>query len=360
MTISVSLRQSKPGFDLDISFEATNGVTALFGPSGSGKTTVVDLVAGLETPQSGRIVLGDETVLDTVRGINVPRHKRGVGYVFQDARLFPHLNVAGNIAFGARFTGDRRQPVALDDVVSLLGLEHLMERRPSSLSGGEAQRVGIARALMAAPRILLLDEPLAALDAPRRREILPYLEGIRDRFAIPMLYVSHAVSEVARLASTVVVLDHGHVLRVGSPGEVLSDPAAPLGEAGALIDARVVEHDLRDGLTTLASSSGSLFIPLIAAEIGDTVRLRVSASDILISRTPPTGLSALNSLAATVEAVQAVDATGANVQLRAGDDRLLALLTRRSVRELGLEPGVRCVALIKSMRVGAEDVGRSE
>ena len=360
MTISLSIDHARPDFDLNLQIDAPDGVTALFGPSGAGKTTIVNIVAGLERPKSGKIVIAGDTLLDTDAGIDVPRHRRGIGYVFQDARLFPHMTVARNIAFGARFAQSRNHRATLPDVLSLLGLEDLMERRPWSLSGGEAQRVGIARALMAAPRLLLLDEPLAALDAARRQEILPYLERIRDRFGIPMLYVSHALSEVARLANTVVVLDRGRVVQVGPPQDVLSHPVAPLGEAGALISARVVGHDPDDGLTELATSSGTVFIPRTDVPPDAPIRLRVSANDIMISLSPPDGLSALNVLPASVESVEIAGDTAANVHLRSGDDQLVARLTRRSVRRLDLTPGTTCFAVIKSMTVSDEDVGRSE
>ena len=361
MTLEVALRHRLGAFALDVAFEAPGGVTALFGRSGSGKTTVVDAVAGLLRPDEGRIVLGDRTLLDTEAGVRVPAHRRRMGYVFQDARLFPHLSVRRNLLYGRRFAPDGEAVGDLGDVVDLLGLGRLLERRPGALSGGERQRVAIGRALLSGPRLLLMDEPLASLDEPRRAEILPHLERLRDEARVPILYVSHSVAEIARLAGTVVVLEDGRVARAGPAEEVLSDPAAvpALGrrEAGAVLSARVARHDAADGLTELAVSAGRLWLPRIDAAPGAPVRVRIEAQDVILALSPPEGISALNVLPAVVTAIREGEGPGAAVGLLAGEDRLLARITRRSVRMMGLAPGVRVHVVLKAMSVAPRDVG---
>ena len=361
MTLEVALGHRLGAFRLDVAFEAPAGVTALFGRSGSGKTTVVDAVAGLLAPERGRVALEGRTLLDTEAGVRVPAHRRRVGYVFQDARLFPHLSVRRNLLFGRRFAP---RGAALEEpgrVVDLLGIGPLLERRPGALSGGERQRVAIGRALLAGPRLLLMDEPLASLDEPRRAEILPHLERLRDEARVPILYVSHSVAEVARLATTVVVLEGGRVVRAGPAAEVLADPEAvpALGrrEAGAVLPARVAGHDETDGLTELAVSGGRLWLPRIDAPPGALLRVRIEAQDVILALAPPEGVSALNVLPATVTAIREGEGPGAAVGLRAGEDRLLARITRRSVRALALAPGAQVYAVLKAMSVAPRDVG---
>jgi molybdate transport system ATP-binding protein len=296
MMLSVALRHAFPGFTLDAAFEAPAGLTALFGQSGSGKTTIVNAVAGLLRPQSGRVTVGDMVLTDSDRGIFLPPHRRGIGYVFQEARLFPHLTVRQNLLFGHWFTGRGRQS-DLSRIVEMLGIGHLLSRRPAALSGGERQRVALGRAILSHPRLLLMDEPLAALDQPRKEEILPYLERLRDHAGLPILYVSHSTAEVARLATTVVLMDKGRVSAAGPVADMLSDPTvAPLfgmAETGALLTARI-EAQEPDGLTRLATSAGPLFLPQIAATVGTGLRLRILAQDVMIAITPPRGISALN------------------------------------------------------------------
>lgn len=359
MTLELRLRHAFPGFALGVDFAAGPGVTALYGRSGSGKTTIINAVAGLLHPDEGRISVDGTVLLDTARGISVPVHRRRLGYVFQDARLFPHLSVRRNLLYG-RWFAPRGKGADFDRVVTLLDIAPLLDRRPAALSGGEKQRVAIGRALLSDPRILLLDEPLAALDEGRKAEILPYLERLRDETAIPILYVSHAQAEVARLASTLVVIEAGRVLRAGPLAAVLADPAlAPmmgLRDAGAVIAARVAAHEA-DGLTRLETSAGPLWLPQIAAPVGTGLRIRIAAQDVILSRARPHGLSALNILPATVTALRLGDGPGAIVQMRAGDDLLLARLTRRSARALDLAPGIAVFAILKSVAVAQSDVG---
>lgn len=361
MRLEVDLSHRLGGFRLDAAFAAPDGVTALFGRSGAGKTSIVNAVAGLLAPERGRVAVGGAVLLDTRSGVRVPAHRRRIGYVFQEGRLFPHLSVRGNLRYGRWFAPRGAVLESEGRIVDLLGLGGLLDRRPGGLSGGERSRVAIGRALLSGPRLLLMDEPLASLDAPRRAEIIPYLERLRDEGGVPILYVSHSVAEVARLATTVVVIEAGRVLRAGPAAEVLSDPDAvrALGvrEAGAVLRARVLRHDPRDGLTELAVSAGRLWLPLIDAAPGAALRVRIEAQDVILALAPPAGISALNVLPATVEAIREGEGPGAAVALRLGTERLLARVTRRSVRALALAPGTACHVVLKAMSVAPQDVG---
>ncbi len=361
MSVEVALRHGFGGFALEVEFAAPAGVTALFGRSGAGKTTVVNAIAGLLRPDAGRIAVGGTVLLDTERGVDVPRHRRRVGYVFQEGRLFPHLSVRRNLGFGRWFAPRDALAADFDHVVELLGLGHLLERGPGRLSGGEKQRVAIGRALLAAPRILLMDEPLAALDAARKAEILPYLERLRDEVRVPIIYVSHALPEVARLATTVVALADGRVRRVGPVADMLSDPDLfPLmdrEETGALLTARLVGHDATDGLSELALDGGRLIVGRVAAPPGARLRVRIRARDVMIATRRPEAISALNILEARFAGVVRDEGASLEVALQVGADRLLARITRRSFVGLALEPGLPCFALVKSVSVGDHDMG---
>ncbi|MES2667108.1 MAG: molybdenum ABC transporter ATP-binding protein [Pseudomonadota bacterium] len=359
MTVSVTLTHRFAGFALDVDFAAPPGVTALFGRSGSGKTSVVNAVAGLLRPDQGRIVVGAEVLLDTARGLRVPVHKRRIGMVFQDGRLFPHLTVRQNLTYGQWFAPKGADE--FDHVVALLGLKALLHRRPGTLSGGEAQRVAIGRALLSRPRLLLMDEPLSALDDARKAEVLPYLERLRDETNIPILLVSHSVAEVARLATTVVALEAGRVVACGPAASILADPETVpvfgVRDAGAVLEG-VIAAQHGDGLTEIAVSAGRLFVPRVSGEAGARLRLRIAAQDVILSRTAPVGLSALNILAGTVTAVRRGGHGGAMVQIAAGSDTILARITARSADALALEPGVAVHAIAKSVGVAQADVGR--
>jgi molybdate transport system ATP-binding protein len=353
MTLSVTLQHRFPGFALDLAFDAPPGITALFGRSGSGKTTVVNAVAGLLRPDAGRIVAAGTILFDSK--INLPPHRRRLGYVFQEPRLFPHLTVRANLTYAARFAAGSGD---FDDIVTLLALAPLLSRHPAALSGGEKQRVAIGRALLSKPRLLLMDEPLSALDAPRKAEILPYIEALRDR-AIPILYVSHAVPEIARLADHVVVLDQGRILHQGPVSQVFSDPVlAPhlgLRAAGSVIQARFTAQD-SDGLSRLETSAGPLWVPRIAAAPGTILRIRIAAHDVILSRARPEGLSALNILPAKVVSLRLGDGPGALVQLQLGADLLLARITRRSAEALALHPGLDVHVILKSVAIAPNDI----
>lgn len=352
MTLEIHLRHAFPEFRLEVDLTLPGGLTCLFGRSGSGKTSIVNAVAGLLKPDAARVVL------DGVALHDLPPHRREVGYVFQDARLFPHLTVAENLTYGPRVR--RQAPQGMDRIVSLLGIGALLARRPGTLSGGERQRVAIGRALLSRPRLLLMDEPLAALDEGRKAEILPYVEALRDETGLPILYVSHSLPEVARLATTIAVIEAGRVVALGPAADILSDPeTAPhlgLREAGAVLTATIAAHEA-DGLTRLETAAGPLWLPRIAGDPGRRVRVRIAAQDVILSRDRPVGLSALNILQGTVAALHDGQGPGVLVRLALGDAFLLARVTRRSALALELAPGATVHAVLKSVAVAQADVG---
>ncbi len=351
--IEVSVKHAFSEFELDASFEAPLGVTALFGKSGAGKTSVVKVVAGILKANSARVVVDGKVLEDTTTGIRLSVPERKIGYVFQEPRLFPHMSVLSNLRYGLR-GGD------IEDVVVMLGIEGLLARRPGALSGGEAQRVAIGRALLSRPRLLLLDEPLAALDDARKAEILPYLERLRDEAGVPILYVSHSVAEIARLATTVVAMEAGRVVRAGPAAQVLSDPdVVPIlgvREAGAVVQARVVAHHA-DGLSELAWSGGLLWLPRLTAAPGVVVRVRIEAQDVMLAAERPEGISALNVVPVAVTSLREGTGPGVMVQLRAGEDLILARVTGRSATAMGLIEGWQGFAVVKSVAVASGDVG---
>jgi molybdate transport system ATP-binding protein len=352
MSVEVALRHSFGAFLLDIAFKVERaGVTALFGPSGAGKTSVVNAIAGLFRPDEGRIVINGRVVLDTKAGVFVPAREHRAGYVFQDARLFPHMNIENNLRFGWRRAQNPASETEVAHMIELLGLASLLARSPKALSGGEKGRVALGRALLSSPDILLLDEPLAALDAARRGEILPYLERLRDETKLPMFYVSHSVDEVARLADEIVVLCDGRVVEQGSVFDLLTRIDTNIDTVGAVLDAQVQSHRMSDGLTVLSFDGGQLIVSQIARDVGRRVRVRVRAEDIMLAREEPRAISANNVLPATVAAVRIDDGPQAEVQLACGATRLVARITRASVARLGLTPGTPVFAIIKSVIV---------
>ena len=354
MTLEIALTHRAGTLDLAVEITAPEGLTAFFGRSGAGKTTVLRAVAGLLRPDRGRIVLNGRVLTDTAAGTYLAPWRRRIGYVFQESRLLPHLSVRQNLLYGAPGAG------RLGEVTELLGIGDLLARRPAGLSGGEAQRVAIGRALLTEPELLLMDEPLASLDQPRRAEILPYLERLRDEARMPILYVSHAVGEVARLATTLVLIEAGRIVRTGPVAEVMADPnAGPVfgvGAAGAILPAEVAAHE-PDGLSRLDSVGGPIWLPQVAAPVGARIRIRVRADDVILATERPTGLSALNMLSARVAAIHPGDGPGVLVQLALGDERLLARITKRSAEALGLTEGMAVHAVLKSVAVARDDVG---
>ncbi len=349
MSLRGRLTLDLPGFRLEADLDLPGrGVTALFGPSGCGKTTLLRCLAGLERPQ-GWLRVQDEAWQE--EGRFLPPHRRPVGYVFQEAGLFPHLDVRGNLRYGLRRAGG--EPGRFDAMVALLGLESLLERRPDRLSGGERQRVAIARALLTAPRLLLMDEPLASLDHARKQEILPYLERLHAELEIPVLYVSHAADEVARLADHLVLMEGGRTTRQGPLSDLLSrvDPPVRLGEeVGAVFEGTVAERDPRWHLARVVFDGGELWVRDGGAALGQRVRVRILARDVSVAASHHEDASFLNVLPARVTAcADEEDPALALVQLRAGGTTLLARLTRRSVARLELVPDRAVWAQIKAV-----------
>ncbi|MGO1074587.1 molybdenum ABC transporter ATP-binding protein [Inquilinus sp. CA228] len=358
MSLEVEIRHRQGDFALDIGFHSEGRLTALFGRSGAGKTSVVNVIAGLVRPQHGRVVVDGRPLLDTERRVFLPPHRRRIGYVFQEGRLFPHLTVRQNLLYGRWFTPKAERGTEFGRVVELLGIGPLLDRRPALLSGGEKQRVAIGRALLSSPRLLLMDEPLASLDEARKVEILPYVERLRDEARIPIVYVSHALGEVTRLAATLVVLAEGRVAAAGPVAEVMGRADLfPRAEAGAVLEAVVEDHDDRYQLTRLRVTAGFLTVPRVELPPGSPVRIRIRARDVMLATRAPDHLSALNVLPATVLAITAGDGPTAEIRLDCAGDGLLARLTRRSVEALALAPGRPVHAVIKSVAFDSHTVG---
>ena len=347
MTLRIAARHRLGAFELDAAFDApTPGVCAVFGPSGCGKSTLLSVVAGLLRPAAARVEL-DGTDLAAL-----PAERRRCAVVFQDARLFPHMSVRTNLLFGHRRAPADAPGPSLAEVVDLLGIAPLLTRRPGALSGGERQRVAIGRALLSRPRLLLMDEPLAALDAPRRAEILPYLQRIRDVAGVPILYVTHAMDEVVRLADTLVLMAAGRVLAHGPLSEMLARTDQPMltdrRDAGVALACTVRAHDLGRGLTELTFPGGALRVPLRPEPVGTALRLRLRARDVTVAAEATPGLSTHNQVPATVATVDPVTPHEVLVRLQAGPTPILARLTRHSAEALALAPGRGVMALIKA------------
>lgn len=356
MSLDVELRHRFGAFALDVAFKTEQaGVTALFGQSGVGKTSVINAIAGLFRPDEGRIVIAGRVVLDTKAGVFVPARERRTGYVFQDARLFPHMSVEKNLRFGWRRSENAASEGEIARVVEMLGLSRLLARSPRVLSGGEKSRVALGRALLASPEILLLDEPLAALDAARRSEIMPYLERLRDETRLSMIYVSHAVDEVARLADEIVMLREGHSVEQGSVFDLLTRLDTDIDPVGAVLDAKVQSHRPGDGLSELAFDGGRLVVSQIARDSGKRVRVRIRAEDIMLAREEPRAISANNVLPVRVTAIRQGEGPQAEVQLACGGTRLVARITRASVARLALAPNIPVFAIIKSVIVDSSN-----
>jgi molybdate transport system ATP-binding protein len=367
--LSVAVEHRFGSFVLDAAFDSAGGLTALFGSSGAGKTTLINAITGLIRPERGRIVVDGAVLTDTERGIFVPARRRRIGYVFQEGRLFPHLSVRQNLLYGRWFAPKAPtlpSPASgggvgrgsggageFDQVVDLLGIGALLGRRPANLSGGEKQRVAIGRALLARPRLLVMDEPLASLDEARKTEILPYIERLRDAAGVPIVYVSHAIAEVARLATTLVILDKGRIAAVGPTAAIMGRidlfPLTERAEAGAILATKVAGHDAAFGLTTLRAAAGELRVPHLDLPVGAALRVRIRARDVMIALQPPEGLSALNVLPGTVVEIGRAGGPIVEIRLDCAGEALVARLTRRSVETLGLAPGRWVYAVIKSI-----------
>jgi molybdate transport system ATP-binding protein len=352
MMLEVAARRGVPGFVLDAAFAAeTPGVVALFGPSGSGKSTVLSIVAGLLRPDAGRVALDGAVLLDTAARVDVPAERRRCGLVFQDARLFPHMSVSANLRYGLRRAPRGAAGPGLEEVVALLGLGALLDRRPRALSGGERQRVALGRALLSRPRLLLMDEPLAALDAGRKAEILPFLERLRDAARLPILYVTHALDEVDRLADRMVLMEDGRVTAAGAVEALSVRTDLPLlarrRDAGAVLSCRVLSHDPARGLTQLGFAGGTLVVPLRADPPGTRLRTRLRA--VAVATAAPDAISMHNILPGTIAALEQAGPHEAFVTVAVGPTRVLARITRDAVARLGLAPGMAVFALVKSL-----------
>ena len=359
--IDVDIDQQLGAFRLAVKFSAEAPIVGLFGRSGAGKSSVINAIAGITKPARGHVCINDVSLFDAAKGVDLPPEDRRIGYVFQDALLFPHMDVRANLLYGQRLRPSEDRFIEEARVVELLGLGELLRRKPNTLSGGEKQRVAIGRALLAQPRILLMDEPLAALDIPRKSEILEYIERLRDELSIPIVYVSHSVAEISRLADTVVVLSDGKCIAVGDVDEVMGRldlrPATGRYEAGSLIEAKVAAHDLDDQLTTLAFDGGELIVPHLDASVGERVRARIRARDVSLATQRPVGISILNVLPACVAAIDEEAGPIVDVQLAVGGTTLNARITRRSLQQLGVHVGQDVYALVKAVSFDQRSVG---
>jgi molybdate transport system ATP-binding protein len=355
MTIAIAARHTMGDFVLDVDITTSGRLTALFGPSGSGKTTLINVVAGLLRPRTGRVVVDDRVLMDSARNICLPVHRRRIGYVFQDARLLPHLTVRQNLAYGRWFAAARAPASTVARIVDMLGIGPLLDHRPALLSGGERQRVAIGRALLSGPQLLLMDEPLAALDEARKAEIIPYIERLRDEALVPILYVSHAVAEVSRLADHVVLLDRGRTTAQGSPAEVIRRldllPLDERAEGGSLIAMQVDDYDPDFDLTTLTAAAGVARVPGRWGPKGTLVTLRIRARDVMVATLHPDRISALNVFQGTVAAIAPSGPSGVTLTLDCGGTPLVSSLTRYSASRLGLTPGMEVYAVVKSVSV---------
>jgi molybdate transport system ATP-binding protein len=343
------------GFKLRAQLDApTPGVVALFGRSGCGKTTLINVISGLLQPDEGLVELDGVVLTDTRARIRVPVERRRIGYVFQDARLFPHLGVLANLRYGERRAPKEARTIGLQEVLALLGLEPLLGRRPHQLSGGERQRVALGRALLSQPRMLLLDEPLSALDAGRREEVLPYLETLRDRLSIPMVYVSHQLDEVLRLATHVALMEAGEIIASGSLSDISLRPEfrAIVGPevVGAVVDGIVTQVDAERGMADVRLGQGTLHVSIIGARLGARMRIQLLARDIILATEPPRGLSVRNALQGVITELS--DDVGQAVLVRVDIGAGVAVLsrvTRNASEALALRVGTPVWVLVKAV-----------
>jgi molybdate transport system ATP-binding protein len=363
--ISVDVKLKLGTFHLNVAFENDAGITVLFGRSGAGKSMTINLISGLVRPDRGHIALDGRTLVDTERSIFVPAYRRRVGLVFQDAQLFPHLSVRQNLMFGRWFAPTLERSIGFSSVVETLGIGHLLKRKPAHLSGGEKQRVALGRALLASPKMLLMDEPLASLDTERKIEILPLIETLRDEYRIPIVYVSHSIEEVARLASRVVVLEAGHVVATGAVEDVLGPGLRDAGMSrfarSSVITGRLSGVDATYGLTEISHPAGTIWLTGRTGPAGREARIVIKATDITLSKTRADGLSVQTTLAGKVASIETDDGPIAAVSIELdGQGHLFALATRKAIDELGLNRGDRVFALVKTVALDERAVAATE
>ncbi|HMN45071.1 MAG TPA: molybdenum ABC transporter ATP-binding protein [Povalibacter sp.] len=354
MKIAARLHRSE--FTLDVAVDVpAAGTVALFGRSGCGKTTLANIIAGLLQPESAVIEIGGVTLENTQTRTRVPVERRRIGYVFQDARLFPHFSVLGNLRYGERRAPAAQRAITFDHVVDLLGLTHLLQRRPRELSGGERQRVALGRALLSQPRLLLLDEPLASLDAARREEVLPYLEKLRDELSIPIIFVSHQFDEVLRLATHVVLMNDGRIVAQGAVEAMSLHPelrAIVGAEAvGSVVSGSIVAADPHTGLAAVQVGEGVLNVTLRDAHPGTQVRVQVLARDVILATYRPEGLSVRNILAGRITAIVPDDVDADLVSVDVGGSIVLSRVTRAALQSLSLQVGMQVWVLVKAVSI---------
>ncbi|MBI1210565.1 MAG: molybdenum ABC transporter ATP-binding protein [Alphaproteobacteria bacterium] len=353
--IEVDIKKRLGAFSLDVQFEGGEGVTALFGRSGAGKSSIVKAIVGLLRPDAGRIRVGDMVFFDSNVGVDVPVNRRRVGIVFQDGRLFPHMTVRQNLLYGfERAVGEKR--ISLDAVLGVLDIAPLLERRPVTLSGGERQRVALGRALLSQPQLLLMDEPMASLDEGRKAEALPYFEILNSEFGIPILYVSHDVGEVVRLASDIVLIDAGQVVASGALGEVTARLSLPQGAegfgSGVVLECRVEASDQEAGLTSLGTPIGRVRVALMDRNVGSRLSIRIAAKDVALALDEPRNISVQNVFRGRVVEIGEYPGYIVRLKLAVGEGFLLSEVTADAARRLGLAAGLEVVALVKSVAIG--------
>jgi len=362
LVLSLDITARRGDFTLEVAAELpARGITGVFGRSGAGKSTLIDLIAGVARPLRGRIALDDEVFVDVAQRHWTPIEQRRVGYVFQDAKLFPHLRVVSNLRYGRRRAGETGSTADWERAIEVLDLARLLQRWPNSLSGGERQRVAIARALLARPRLVLMDEPLASLDAPRKAEILHYVERLRDEYRLPVLYVSHSVDELVRVADHLLLLAGGRVLACGPFLELVADarlqPHLGRFEAGSVVECRVEAHDEGLELSTLGFTGGQLRVPRLAVAVGTVLRARLRARDVALATRDPPDLSITNRIHGRIVELVSREGPYVDVVVDASGTRLHALVTRESCARLGLAPGLAVVALIKAVALDSRTIG---
>lgn len=352
MSLSVSIRHQLGNLSLDADFTSNGRLTAIIGPSGSGKTSIVNIIAGLLKPDHAKVSVSGNVLVDTDHSIAVPVHRRHVGYVFQDARLFPHMTVGQNLSYGQKKAGNLNSAGA-DRILTMLDLRHLTTRKPGQLSGGEKQRVAIGRALLSSPRLLLMDEPLASLDAARKAEILPHIEQLRDSFQIPIIYVSHAMAEVSRLATDVVVMQAGRMTASGTTQDILQRadllPSEDRDDAGIVLDLKLVGYDEAFDISRLAADFGEARIPGHLGETGSIIRVVFRARDVMLATERPQNISALNVFKGIIRDIRNTSGPSADVVLDCGGSPIVARVTRQSCAALGLAAGKQAYAIVKAV-----------
>jgi molybdate transport system ATP-binding protein len=352
--IDLCLHKRQGAFNLAVEFTGSSGITALFGRSGAGKSSVVAMAAGLARPDRGHIRIGDDVLFDSERGINLPAERRRVGLIFQDGRLFPHMSVRSNLRYGEKRVPAAQRYASFDKVVELLGIGDLLDRRPARLSGGEKQRVAIGRALLTSPRLLLMDEPLAALDGARKAEVLPFIARLSREFSVPILYVSHSIEEILELADDLVVVEDGRVIAAGGLEQVLCDCdlSAITGrqDAGSILTAVVHDHPDGFGVTRLKLGNNWLTVPAVDLPIGATARVRIGAQDVSLALDRPSRTSIQNILSGKILSIGPVDGGRVNVRVDVGGT-LWTQVTTLSVAELGLRCGDKVYAMVKSASI---------